>query len=59
MSNSEKSINKKFPEEVSGNGKKRKQYIKPQLKILGDLRTLTLGISGGINESGPFTPNHW
>jgi hypothetical protein len=30
----------------------RKQYRKPQLKELGDLRTLTLGGSPGTNDSG-------
>jgi hypothetical protein len=38
---------------------KRKTYVKPQLEEMGDLRTLTLGITQGINESGPYSPNHW
>ena len=32
--------------------KTRKPYRKPQLEILGDLRTLTLGGSPGLNDSG-------
>jgi hypothetical protein len=31
---------------------RRKQYRKPQLEELGDLRTLTLGGSGGVMDSG-------
>jgi hypothetical protein len=30
----------------------RKPYRKPQLEVLGDLRTLTLGGSPGLNDSG-------
>ncbi|MBI5964684.1 MAG: hypothetical protein HY863_14490 [Chloroflexi bacterium] len=33
-------------------GKSRKPYRKPQLATLGDLRSLTLGGSFGIGESG-------
>jgi len=33
-------------------GKSRKPYRKPQLGKLGDLRTLTLGVSGGAGDSG-------
>ena len=32
--------------------KSRKPYRKPQLEVLGDLRSLTLGGSPGIGESG-------
>jgi hypothetical protein len=37
----------------------RKVYVKPRLEEMGDLRTFTLGLTGGINESGPLSPNHW
>jgi hypothetical protein len=30
----------------------RKLYRKPRLEVLGDLRTLTLGGSPGLNDSG-------
>jgi len=30
----------------------RKPYQKPKLQELGDLRTLTLGYSGGVGDSG-------
>jgi hypothetical protein len=33
---------------------RRKQYRKPQLEELGDLRTLTLGGSPGRNDSGSY-----
>ena len=33
----------------------RKPYRKPQLEVLGDLRTLTLGGSPGLNDSGGDT----
>ena len=49
-------INKTLPEaEHSIPGilrKSRKPYRKPQLEELGDLRTLTLGGSPGIGDSG-------
>jgi hypothetical protein len=31
---------------------KRRVYRKPRLRLLGDLRTLTLGGSPGLNDSG-------
>jgi hypothetical protein len=36
----------------------RKPYRKPQLEILGDLRTLTLGASAPSGESGNVTTHH-
>jgi hypothetical protein len=33
-------------------GKSRRPYRKPQLRKLGDLRTLTLGGSPGVGDSG-------
>jgi hypothetical protein len=36
--------------------KSRKQYLKPILEELGDLRTLTLGGSPGVGESGGAYP---
>lgn len=38
---------------AQGKGKTRKQYRKPLLTLLGDLRNLTLGGSAGILDSGP------
>lgn len=37
-------------------GNSRRTYLKPRLEKLGDLRTLTLAYSGGIDESGGTTP---
>ena len=37
--------------------KPRRAYRKPQLEILGDLRSLTLGGSPGIGESGSGNPH--
>jgi len=34
--------------------KPRKPYTRPHLRVLGDLRSLTLGGSPGIGESGGF-----
>lgn len=37
---------------------KRKVYSKPCLEELGDLRTVTLGTSNGLGESG-HEASHW
>lgn len=37
---------------VEEQGKRRRKYRKPRLEKLGDLRTLTLGGSPGLNDSG-------
>lgn len=48
------------PRRTAGIGRKR--YEAPRLEVLGDLRTLTLGGSPGVNDSGaqfteqPFIP---
>lgn len=34
---------------------KRRPYCRPKLELLGDLRSVTLGGSIGIGESGGFT----
>ena len=49
-----------IPQEYSADEIKQqaKQYHKPFLKELGDLRTLTLGISLGVGESGR-ADTHW
>lgn len=40
---------------VGGNTTQRKKYRKPKLEVLGDLRSLTLGGSPGVNDTGnPF-----
>jgi hypothetical protein len=40
---------------LGGAENRRKPYRKPQLEELGDLRTLTLGGSPGLNDSGSST----
>lgn len=37
---------------TGGGGVRRKPYEKPQLQVLGDLRDITLGGSGGSGDSG-------
>ncbi len=40
-------------DQQKGSGTKpRKPYRKPHLQVLGDLRSLTLGGSPGVNDSG-------
>ena len=41
-----------IPYTLDGKVKLRKLYRKPALGKLGDLRTITLGVSNGLQESG-------
>jgi hypothetical protein len=52
MSNNHKILSETQQIIMDEQGKPRKPYRKPQLQVLGDLRTLTLGGSPGIGESG-------
>lgn len=51
MLNNQNVYNKKqtFQKDKFG---KQKPYQKPFLELLGDLRTLTLGYSGGVGDTG-------
>jgi hypothetical protein len=41
--------------DIENGSKPRKPYRRPRLESLGDLRSLTLGGSPGIGESGGYT----
>jgi hypothetical protein len=41
------------PRAVVVNGSKRKAYVPPRLVRYGEIRTVTLGTSPGVGESGP------
>ncbi len=49
----------KKPTPEKKNDMVRRMYIKPQLKELGDLRTLTLGASTGTALESPVNGLEW
>ena len=52
MSINDNSMHEITQKESENQVKVRRQYHKPRLEDLGDLRTLTLGGSPGLNDSG-------
>jgi len=55
--NQEKEIVREEKTNKEGKTTLRKTYRKPQLEKLGDLRTLTLGISGAPTDFSGGQPN--
>ena len=56
MSNDNKKPTEIEPNPIESKDKSGKPYHKPRLEDLGDLRTITLGGSPGINDSGAGDP---
>lgn len=53
----EQNIQQNIQQSEENNKNLRKPYRKPQLKKLGDLRTLTLGVSGAPTDFSGGGPN--